>query len=268
MYRIPSAKLLLKFWIMSVILGGLLVVFRGADRQNLAADFSITPPQARTSVPLTAKQLDAVSGTVPVYLNCQGTILILPDTLESIPCTIKNNSGKRIRALVLGESVTVVNNGTTATELGYVTIDNFVHPDFHTEGIAQSAEPQFPSPSAETYSGTITQVQVHIDFVEFNDSETLGPNKTGERILAGMRDGAAKYKSWLAKQYQVNGRSSPTLVRLIEDGTPTGADLGIDSASQEQGALIYQKWLRKTYQTKGVEEILKCLTNSSSKFTH
>jgi hypothetical protein len=265
MHRIPRPKLLLKFWIMSAIVSGALVGFRGADRQNLAEGFSTA--QERTSVPLTAKQLDAVSGIVPVYLNCEGTVLILPDTLEGIPCTIKNNSGKRIRALVLGESVTVVNNGTTATELGYVTIDNFIHPDFHTEGIAQSAEPQFPSASAETYSGTITQVQVHIDFVEFNDGETLGPNKTGERILAGMRDGAAKYKSWLEKQYEINGRSSATLARLIEDGTPTGADLGVGSPSQEQGAMIYQKWLRKTYQAKGVKEIMKCLNNSSSRIT-
>lgn len=190
--------------------------------------------------------------------------MIVPDTLERIPCTIRNNSRNGIRALVLAESVTVDNNGTTSTELGYVTIDTFVHPDFQIEskkgGINKNAEQQFPS-ATETYSGLITGVKVHIDYVEFNNRETLGPNKAGERILLGMRDGAARYKSWLVKEYEIKGKSVTALVGLIEE-PPVTADLGIRSASQEQGAVIYRNWLRKTYQTKGLEEIKKHLNDS------
>jgi len=169
--------------------------------------------------------------------------------------------------LVLAEAVTSDDNGTTSTELKYVTIDNFIHPDLHTdskkEGIDHDAEPQFPSVS-ENYNGIITRVQVHVDYVEFIDKETLGPNEAGERILEGMRDGATKYKSWLEKEYEIHGKSVSTLVRLIEDEPPSAADLGVESASQEQGAIIYRKWLQKAYQTKGIEEIKKHLIAPSS----
>jgi hypothetical protein len=236
--------------------------FGGTARQNYAADPQL-PRQGRISVPLGAKQLDPINGVVPLYLKCEEALLIVPDTLERIPCTIKNNSGKRIRALVLVESVASDDNGTTSTELKYLTIDNFIHPDLHTdskkEGIDEDAEPQFPSVS-ENYDGIITRVQVHIDYVEFIDKGTLGPNKAGERILEGMRQGASKYKSWLEKEYEIHGKSVASLMRLIEDESPSAADLGVESASQEQGALIYRKWLQKTYQTKGIEEVRKHLT--------
>jgi hypothetical protein len=235
--------------------------YRVTGRQNFVAKIPTTPFQGKIPVPVRVKQLDLVNGVVPIYLNCEETMLIVPDTLERIPCTIRNNSRKNIRALVLGESVTVDNNGKISTELNYITIDSFIHPDVQLEskkeGIDQQAEPQFPS-ATETYDGIITQVQVHIDYVEFNNKETLGPNKSGERILLGMRDGAAKYKSWLSKEYEAKGKSVPDLVRLIED-VPITAVLGISSASEEQGAIIYRNWLRRIYQTKGVGEIKKHL---------
>jgi hypothetical protein len=265
MSRRENLKLLVKFGIMSGIICSLIVGFRGTGRQNLAAGIGTTPSQGRISVPVTVKQLDFVNGVVPVYLNCEETVLIVPDTLDRVPCTIRNNSRKNIRALVLGESITVENNGTTSTELGYVTIDTFIHPDFHTEsntGINQKAEPQFPS-ATETYSGIITRVQVQIDYVEFNNRETLGPNMAGGDILFGMRDGAAKYKSWLVKEYEIKGKSVDALIRLIEEA-PITVDLGIRTASQEQGAVIYRNWLRKIYQTKGAEQLRKQLNYSGS----
>jgi len=237
---------------------------RGTDQQNLAVNHPTTLPQARISVPVTVKQLDLVNGVIPVYLNCEETVLIVPNTLDRIPCTIKNNLGKGIRALVLGEYVSIDNNGTRSTELGYVTIDTFVHPDFHADSKERkeiNQNSQFPS-AAETYSGFITQVQVRVDYVEFNDKETLGPNKAGEHILFDLRDGASKYKRWLVKEFETNGKSVPSLIPLIEENA-LSADLGIQNDSEERGAVIYRNWLRKIYKTEGVERIRKHLDYQS-----
>lgn len=227
--------------------------------QTPAADGSTASPQGKISVPLIVKQLDFVNGIIPIYLNCEETVLIMPDILDRIPCDIKNNTGKGIRALVLEKSVAVNDNGRRSTEVGYVTVDRFIHPDFHVskkdKGIDPEAEWQFPS-ATESYSGIITQVQVRVDYVEFSDLEKLGSKKVGERILIDLRDGAAKYKSWLARELVINGRSAAALTRLIELNDPIKV-VGIRNANQEEGALIYRKWLQKRYQTEGIVEVTK-----------
>jgi len=253
-------KPLLRLGILGGIVCCLFVSLSGTDGQNLAANNPAKLPQASVLVPIKARQRDPVNGVVPIYLKCQANVLIVPDVLEKIPCKIKNNSSKTIRAIVVGQAVTTDINGKTSSNLGYITIDSFLHSDLQTEsskkGIGPNAEPQLPSAS-ETFEGLISRVEVFIDYAEFDDKQTLGPNRAGERIVLDMRDGAGKYKNWLSKEYETNGRSVAALVRLIEDTSPTVTDLGIRNSNEEQGAIGYRNWLRRLSKTKGVEEMRK-----------
>ena len=69
-------------------------------------------------------------------------------------------------------------------------------------------------------------------------------------MISGIRDGAAKYKDWLIKEFQTKGRSADTLVSLLRDDQPLPVDLVMNSGSQEQGAAIYRNQLRKIIEPK------------------
>jgi hypothetical protein len=230
-----------------------------ADSQSSRARNNQEGNQSKVPIPVVAQQLDVPNGLSSVELKCDATALILPNTLDRIPCTIRNHTNRVITALVLGESVSIENNGKSSTESGYIAIDSFVHPDFHkkseTMGL-KDAEPHFPFASV-TYDGKITQLQVHIDYVESADKQILGPNRQGAEMIGGIRDGAAKYKDWLVKEFQTKGRSAHTLVSLLRDDQPLPVDLVMNSGSQEQGAAIYRNQLRKIYRTEGVEQLMK-----------
>ena len=193
-------------------------------------------------------------------LTCDATALIPPNTLDRVPCTIRNNTNGVITALVLGESVSIENNGKSSIESGYIAIDTFVHPDFHkkseSKGLKREARTNFPFASV-TYDGIITRLQVHIDYVEFADKQILGPNRQGSEMVGGIRDGAAKYKDWLVREFQSKGRSADILVSLLREDQPLPVDLVMSSGSQEQGAAIYRNQLRKIHRTEGVEQLLK-----------
>ena len=128
------------------------------ERNNQAAD------REKSFIPVVAQQLDAVDGVTPVELKCDATALIRPNTLDRVPCTIRNNTNGVITALVLGESVSIETNGKSFTESGYVAIDSYVHPDFHkkseNKGL-KNAESHFPFASV-TYDGKITRLQVQL----------------------------------------------------------------------------------------------------------
>jgi len=231
-----------------------------ADSQNLTSADDQAPVQGKISIPLVAHQLGLVDGVIPVELKCDATVLVLPNTLDQIPCTIRNNSEKIVTAVVLSKFITIDNNGKVSAESDYTTLDFFVHPDFHakskSKGLSKRSEPQFPS-AQETYPGIIKQIEVHIDYVEFADKKTLGPNRKGADILLGIRAGAEKYKRWLLKQFETNGESADILVRSIVENQRLPDDFGANSASEEQGAEGYRNYLRRIYQSEGVEQLLK-----------
>lgn len=173
-----SHKFLLKSCIVVGIVYFLWLFSWSADSQSSRARNNQEGNRSKVSIPVVAKQLDIVDGTLPVELMCDAVALIPPNTLDRVPCTIRNHTNGLITALVLGESVSVENNGKSTTESGYIAIDSYVHPDFHKKSESKglkNAEPHFPVASV-TYDGKITRLQVHIDYVEFADKQIVGPN--------------------------------------------------------------------------------------------
>lgn len=256
MSKQQNLRLLAKAAIVIGLIGCLWLLSVIADSHDSRRGNSQARDRSRISIPVVAKQLDSVHGVPPVELRCDATALVLPDTLEAVPCRIKNNAGRAITAIVLGNSVTISKNGKISAASGYTTIDTFVHPDFHkSAGLNQYSEPQFPF-ATESYDGIITQLRVYVDYVEFADRRTLGPNRRGAELVAGIREGAAKYKAWLVTQFQKQGTSADTLIRLLEEDQ-LHTDLELKNGSEEQGAAIYRNQLRKIHRTEGLKELMR-----------
>ncbi|MCV5533168.1 hypothetical protein OFN26_31360, partial [Escherichia coli] len=62
----------------------------------------------------------------------------------------------------------------------------------------------------------IRGIEAKIDYVEFEDGTTLGANKKGKQLVSLIRDGASKYKDFLAHSYIEKGKSIDVIVSLIQ----------------------------------------------------
>lgn len=208
-----------------------------------------------TQIPISAKQLPAEKGVIPVELKCGAAELSAPDTLEKISCSIKNNTNKSISAATVNITVMVEAGGKLSADSSYLTFETFLHPDFR-EGrsenlIAPGEESPVRDLPATYYNSIIKGVGIQVDYVEFADKTTLGPNQAGARIVADIREGAAKYKNWLIKEYNRGKRSIDTIAPLLEKSQTLPQELGIETGEQQQGALMYRNFALKIYKVKG-----------------
>jgi hypothetical protein len=68
-----------------------------------------------------------------------------------------------------------------------------------------------------------------------------------------MREGARRYKGWLAQEYSRAGKSLATILPVIEK-TGVPEELKLDS-DQTMGADRYRLQLLKTFKTKGAADV-------------
>lgn len=211
----------------------------------------------RIEVPVTAKQLPAEKNIIPVELRCVSAELLQRDTIEKIPCLIVNNTNKYITAATINSSVIVEAGGETSGDSDFLSLDPLAHPDFREERkgylIAPGGEIHIPFLATSYDGGVIKGVLVELDYVEFADTTVLGPNRAGSRIIADIRDGAAKYKKWLTEKYNRSSKSMSAITPLLEKGQPLPEELESLNSHQQEGAIIYRNYARKTFETKGVE---------------
>lgn len=223
----------------------------------------------RIEVPVKANQLPAEKNIIPVELRCQSAQIVKRDTLEKIPCVVVNNTNKYITATTINSSVIVDAEGKTSGDSDFLSLDPLAHPDFREERkgylIAPGNEIPIPFLATSYDSGVIKGVLVQVDYVEFADKTTLGPNRAGSRIIADIRDGAAKYKNWLAAKYDRSGKSMSAIAPLLEKGQPLPEEIESLSSHQQEGAIIYRNYARRTFETKGAEGLVKHLTRKTEK---
>ncbi|HLL16077.1 MAG TPA: hypothetical protein VK388_13520 [Pyrinomonadaceae bacterium] len=223
----------------------------------------------RIEVPVTANQLSAEKNIIPVELRCKSTQLLKGDTIEKIPCVVVNNTNKYITAATINSSIIVEVEGKTSGDSDFLSLDPLAHPDFRAERkdylIAPGGEIPVPFLATSYDSGVIKGVLVQVDYVEFADKTMLGPNLAGSRIIADVRDGAAKYKNWLAEKYHRSGKSMSAITPLLEKGQPLPEEIESLSNHQQEGAIIYRNYARKTFETKGAEGLVKHLTHKDDR---
>lgn len=219
--------------------------------------------QDSQTVPITARQLGAVGGVIPVELGCGSASTPSLGKLDRFSCTLKNNTSKNILAANIAYSIILDYGSKQVEEPHSDTLDTFIHRDTYDpqkslrpgkEFYVGSAGPSF-RPGA-----SIKEIRINVDYVEFEDGTTLGASPKGSEMIADIRAGAAKYKKWLIGKY-VEARSSPDAIPQLLQEESAFSDLAFKNEYQEQGARTFRKHLAQIRETRGTPEVQKYLRN-------
>jgi len=212
-----------------------------------------------------ARQLPEREGLIPVELRCGYATLSAPNILENFTCKLRNNSSRSLTAASVVYTIQYEEKGVSKASSYDSTIDTRLNPDFAntTKMIGPGEESSSVGPPGPVSSGSATiikGIEIAIDFVEFEDSSVLGPDREGSNIINGMRLGAKKYRTWLRSEYERNRRSVDAIVPLL-DGENISSDVQTANSYEELGAQQYRSRLRKMHRTKGKAEVEKILSS-------
>ena len=229
-----------------------------------------TKPQQRLRLKVVTNQLASENGVIPVELECKDAELSALNSLEGLPCVLRNRTTKPISAGVTFTSVLLEKDGVTFVTSDYTMFDTFLHPDLRNERksslfLPGQEYPQNKLPVEYDSNVVIKGITVGIDYIEFDDETSLGSNQAGQRIISDTRLGAAKYKNWLVQRYDQAGQSLAAVIPLL-DADEALSELGFQTGPELSGARMYRNLARRTYKTKGAEGLLKQLKNTKSSF--
>ena len=215
--------------------------------------------QTKAGIPVTITQLRSEKGppplevlSMPVEVTGEGSFVV--------SCTLKNNTAKNINGVNLNYSISFENNdGSIVKDAHSLTVESLIHPDFLEtyKPIVPGGQTSVTSPRFSFGNTTPRSIEINVDYVEFDDGATLGPDLEGSQIIAQMREGAAMYKQWLRQQYILRGRSVTQLISMIQPDNTAMPDDFKGNGSKEQGAKAYRTLLRRLVDRKGQAEIEK-----------
>jgi hypothetical protein len=254
MRRASAIRIGLRIVILFTLLGGLWLV-------------SLRPTATQTGaimLPVSVQKLSSGSNIGPVELRCENARLSAPNYIEKLTCILKNNTDRAIRAGTLVVNVTIEQRGKMETISSYDSFDRFLHSDVHSEKGPNFIPPQgeyvidhLPTSYGE---GIVKGISESIDYIEFAEGPPVGPNVAGSRIINDVRQGAAKYKLWLVREFQRNGRSPDGVLTILNKGDVIAeAGLDLQNSDQNTGANLFRKYLLRTYAEKGEAELVKHL---------
>lgn len=254
MRRASAVRIGSRILILVVLLGALWLV-------------SLRPTATQTGaimLPVSVQNLASGTDTSPVELRCENARLSAPNYIEKLTCTLKNNTDRAIRAGTLVVNVTIEQRGAMETISNYDSFDRFLHPDVHSEKGPNFIPPQgeyvidhLPTSYGE---GIVKRISESIDYIEFVQGPPVGRNVAGSRIISDVRQGAAKYKDWLVREYHREGRSADAILqKLNKSDVVAEAGLDLQNSDQKTGANLFRKYLLRTYASKGEAELVKHL---------
>jgi len=196
--RLPKIFAFLMLGIMAVAAASLIA------RKSLSAS-----QQGEKLIPIDVVQLPLKDGAFPVEVRCEDARLSAPNKVDGFSCLVINNTSKKISALAAVYSVVIQGPTGESRETHLMTSDFFVHPDIsearHLKLLPPGESRVLQPPGPITFeTGTVNGVEIHIDYVEFEDKTFIGPNTNGSKMITSMREGAARYKAWLVQQYKRN----------------------------------------------------------------
>lgn len=218
-----------------------------------------TPPQERL-IPVNVTQLPLENGVFPVEMRCEEARSSALNKLDGFTCLVINNTRKKISALAIIYSVVVDDGPETERETNLLTSDFAIHLD-----VSEAKQQKLFSPGESRRVGTpgpvafesggVSGVELHLDYVEFEDKTSIGPNMQGSKMIGSMREGAAKYKAWLVQQYKRSGMDEQAIVSLL-DATDLPKELNFTGdADLSEGARLYRRVLHSIYTSKGAAEL-------------
>jgi hypothetical protein len=218
--------------------------------------------QTKAGIPVAITQLPSDNGKPPLEVLSL-PVEVTADGSFVVSCTLRNNTIKNINGVNLNYSISFENSdGTIVKDAHSLTVESLIHPDFLEtyKPILPGGQTTVSSPRFSFGNTTPRSIEISVDYVEFDDGASLGPDLEGSQIIAQMKEGAATYKGWLRQQYILKGRSVTQLLSIIQaDSTDMPGDFG-GNAHKAQGAKAYRTLLRRLVEHKGKEEIGKYLT--------
>jgi hypothetical protein len=214
-------------------------------------------------LPVTVKQLQPENNH-NVEMLCGTASVTPPNILNGFECTLKNNTQKSITAANIIYATVLEEAGReTKDSRNQILLTNF-HPDFYDKekNIVPGGSNTFRPAGVFTYhNAVIKAIEVYIDYVEFEDSTSMGPDVEGSKQIEDFRAGAVKYKSWLAKESKQ--KSIDTLIQSAQsDEELQKPEIGLDNITQKEGARRYGMALRKLYKQRGPTEVQKYLSKT------
>lgn len=254
MLRVSAIRMCSRIFILLVLSGGLwLVSLKPTATQNRAI-----------TLPVSVQNLASGASTSPVELKCEDARLSAPNHIEKLSCVLKNNTDRDIVAGTLVISVTIEQRGTLETISSYDSFDRLLHPDVHKDRDANLIPPQgeylidqLPTSYGE---GIVKRISESIDYVEFAEGQPVGPNVAGARIINDVRQGAARYKAWIVREFHRNGMALEPILNTLNNGDVVAeGDLELQNDNQKTGANLFRRYLLRTYASKGEAGLLKHL---------
>jgi hypothetical protein len=214
-------------------------------------------------LPITVKQLQPGINN-SVELVCGTASVTPPNILNGFECTLKNNTQKSITAANIIYSTVLEENGRETKDSRNQILLTYFHPDFYEKekNIMPGGTNTLRPGGVFTYHNAVIKgVEVYIDYVEFEDSTSMGPDVEGSKLIKDFRAGAVKYKSWLAKESKQ--KSVDTLIQATQsDEEFQKPEISLNNITQKEGARRYGIALRKLYKQRGPTEVKKYLSTT------
>jgi hypothetical protein len=211
------------------------------------------------------RQLESEGLVAPVELLRPAARLSAENQLEEYSCIVKNNTAKAVVAFSLAWNIITEVAGKESSVSEMQVNDSFIHPDVQEGNKSGAIAPWAESltEAGPTYfesNVSVKRLGVSIDYVEFEDGTSLGPNLNGasSQQIVMVREGASRYKEWLGQMYAKTGRSPEVVLHQLQsDSIPD--DLNLSNPEMKQGAYAYRTRMLKLYNTKGPVAIQKIL---------
>lgn len=211
-------------------------------------------------VKVLVKQLETEpKGGIPVEIIQATATSSAPNVLDDVTYFLKNNSGKPISAVAVTKRVLYRENGKLYGNLRHSMVD-FSFPDLADEKpfMPNTQTPMEAAGPMDLGEGTIIEsVKLKIEYVQYVGAAPYGVGTEGERQINSHRNGAKKYREYLAKTFSEAGQSLVTVVPLLEEQSyPEELKL---SQGETPGANQYRRYLLKMLRTKGAADVEKAL---------
>jgi hypothetical protein len=182
--------------------------------------------------------------------------------LQKFSCTFKNGTNKEIVAAAIEYSIILESDGKRVTDTRVHALVTSFDKNLSGPGklIPPGGESIVGPPGPMFYANSVIKgVEVKVDYLEFVDNTTLADSDKGSKIIANIRAGAAKYRSWLVRKYKETGGSIEALSALLRGDLPGASELHRD-LDEEDGVRAYRTLLRRVLETQGAEEVRRILS--------
>jgi hypothetical protein len=232
---------------------GLIVVLVGVALSWHRSTGLQSPDSAAIKVVI--NQPPAQDGVIPIEIIQPIVVSSAPNKLDDFTYTLRNNSKKPIKAVAIVRTINYEEEGRVYAQSVYSTMDTAFHSDFGGKPFLPGNQMPMESPGPLSFDDgvVIKEITLSLEYASYGDQTAYGAGGEGERRIKGMREGARRYKSWLAQEYSRSGNSLAAVLPTIQArGIPEALKLDSD---QTMGADRYRLNLLKTFKTKGAADV-------------